>query len=63
MASFKLDTDTLGSGAYKTSALDLDTGAFRDIQFEFTQAGLGQDFELHYFEVHLTLVGISKETL
>lgn len=63
MASFRLNTSTLGTGAFRTVPVDLETGAFRDIQFEFTNAGLSQDMEVHFLELHFTLTGVSKEVL
>lgn len=63
MPSFTLNTSTLGTGAFRTVPVDMDTGAFRDIQLEISNAGLGQDCEVHFIELHFTLTGVSKEIL
>jgi len=38
-------------------------GAFRDVQFHLSQSGGSQDMEVHYIEVHLADLGVSKESL
>ena len=60
MATFTLDTSTLGGGQYRTVPFEM-AGEFRDIQFEWTQAVSGQDAEMHYFEFHFTIAGVSEE--
>lgn len=62
MASFKLNTSTLGAGAYRTVPTDME-GPFRDLQIRFYQNGASQDMEVHFLELHFTLGGVSKEIL
>ena len=64
MASFTLNDSTLGvlgGGQFSTQPFRM-AGAFRDIQFSLTQAGLDQDCEPHYFEFHYMLVGVVEAT-
>ena len=62
-AQFTLNVSTLGSGAFRTVPVDMDTGSFRSVQFQFIQSGLSQDMEVHFFELHFTITGVSKEIL
>ena len=61
--TFRLDFSTLASGAFQIVPVDLNTGALRSVQFRFEQAGLNEDIEVHYFELHFTMGGVSKELL
>ena len=64
MPDFTLDSTTLGilgGGQFSTQPFRM-AGAFRDIQFSLTQAGLDQDAEPHYFEFHYELVGVVEAT-
>ena len=60
MPDFTLDSTTLGvlGGATFTTVPFRMAGAFRDIQFSLTQAGLAENAEPHFFEIHYTLVGV-----
>ena len=62
LADFKLNTSTLGAGAFRTVPTSMD-GAFRDIQIRFYQNGANEDADVHFFEIHFTLGGVSKEVL
>ena len=62
MGDFTLDTSTLAGGQYQTIPFDMD-GEFRDVQYRFTQAGAGQDMEIHALEIHFTMGGVSKELI
>ena len=62
MATFTLDSSTLGSEQFQVVPFDLD-GEFRDIQFTLGQSGSDQDAEIHYLEVHYTISGVSKESM
>ena len=63
MADFTLDTSTLAGEAFKVVPLTDMNGEFRDIQFHISQATAGADMELHYFELHYTIAGVSQEDL
>jgi hypothetical protein len=58
--TFTLDTSTLAGGQFRTVAKEMD-GEFREIQFSFTQAGLDEDMEVHFWEMHYTIAGVSYE--
>ena len=62
MADFTLGTSTLGGGQFKTVPFDMN-GPFREIQFHFTQSTNNGDAEIHFFEFHFSIVGVSKEDL
>lgn len=57
MADFTLDTSTLAGGQFSTRAMDL-SGEFREIQLRFSNAGLSQDMEPHFFELHFVWSGL-----
>ena len=59
MATFKLDTSTLGGGQYRTVPFEM-TGEFRDIQFEWTNSVANQDMEPHYLEIVFSIVGVDE---
>ena len=60
MATFTLNTSTLGGGQFKTAPHDMN-GDFREIQFHWTQSNTSQDLELHFFEFHYAVLGVSRE--
>lgn len=63
MPDFTLDDSTLGvlGGAqFTTKAATLD-GEFREVQYRFSQSGSNEDMEMHFFEVHMTVTGVSEE--
>ena len=61
MADFTLDTSTLGGGSFITQPFPM-SGEFREIQFQWTQAGSGQDAESHFLEFHFIPIGIVEAT-
>lgn len=61
MAAFTLGTSRLGGGTFITQPFRM-SGPFRDIQFTFTQAGLNEDAEPHFFEFHFTPIGVVEAT-
>ena len=64
MADFVLgpaaNASTLGGGQFKTAPHDMN-GDFREIQFHWTQTVANQDLELHFFEFHYAVLGVSLE--
>ena len=58
--AFKLDTSRLGVISTSIVPADME-GTFRDLQLHLNQPGLGQDMEVHYIEMLVTLMGESKE--
>jgi hypothetical protein len=59
--TFTLDTSTLAGGQFRTVATTDINGEFREIQFSFTQAGLDEDMEPHFWELHYKVSGVSHE--
>ena len=57
---FQLDTSRLGITSTAIVPSDME-GTFRDLQLHLNQSGLGQDMEVHYVEMFLTLASESKE--
>ena len=60
MADFTLDSSTLG-GAQFTTVFVRSDGEFQDLQVRCTQSATGQDMEVHWIEMHLTLGGVTEE--
>jgi hypothetical protein len=59
---FVLDTSTLGGGQYIPNFFNMN-GPFKEIQYEFTQTGLDQDFEPHGFAVEVEIAGVGEARL
>jgi hypothetical protein len=57
--SFTLDTSRL-IDTFRLMPTDDLAGTFRDLQLHFSNAGLAQDLEVHFLELHLTLAGVDK---
>lgn len=60
---FTLGTSTLGGARFvdRFHQFNETGGEFRSVAYEFTQAGLNEDFELHYFSVSITIGAESAE--
>lgn len=59
---FTLGTSTLAGSQYVDRYMDLtDGGEFRNIQFQVTQSGVGEDLELHSLSASIKGSGISLE--
>ena len=65
MTNFTLDDPVfgvLGGGQFQTVPFEMN-GEFREIQLSWTQAGLDEDAEIHWFEFFYKLVGVSHEDI
>ena len=60
MGQFILDQSKLSGAVFSTKSTPME-GDFRDIQFHWTQSVSSQDAEIHYFEFHFDVSGVSEE--
>ena len=63
MADFTLDSATLGilGGAQFSTEFYRTEGDFQEVQLRCYQGGTGEDMEIHWVELHLTLGGVTEE--
>lgn len=63
MSDFTLDDDPdgrLAGDRFRTASVEI-AGAFREIKFSFTQAGLLERMAPHFFELHYHIIGPSED--
>lgn len=63
MTDFELNHATngvLGGSQFATESFGME-GEFREIQLRLAQSGTGEDLEIHWIELHLTVGGVTEE--
>ena len=60
MPDFILDTDVLAGSQFTTEFYRTE-GEFQDLQIRCAQSGTGQDMEIHWVELHITVGGVTEE--
>lgn len=63
MPDFVLDDSTLGvlGGSQFSTEFYRTEGEFQDLQIRCAQAGTGEDMEIHWIEMHVTIGGVTEE--
>jgi len=63
LPDFVLDDSTLGvlGGSQFSTEFYRTEGEFQDLQIRCAQAGTGEDMEIHWIEMHVTIGGVTEE--